>query len=155
MECLVKISKYSIDEFLEPQLFEKSVTADATTNIVPTKIIPCHLLHSSSDLEVTLLVYQHRLFLQILGDVSDVDVKVDHQFLPSFEVPPEYKELDFLWYELPKEPPDRISIIYLPQLHVRTELHLKKEMDDTNQPYNVRQEIFLQLQSYGSSESIF
>jgi hypothetical protein len=150
-----KISKYSIDEFLEPQLFERSVTAEATTNIVPTKIIPCHLLHASSDLEITLLVYQHRLFLQILGELSDVDVRADYQRLPSYEVPPEYKELDFIWYELPKEPPDRISITYHSQLHSRTELQSKKEIDDTIESCNQRQEILLQLQSYGCSESFF
>ena len=59
-----------------------------------------------------ILIYQQRLLLQILGDVSELEVKVDRCKLSSFDVPPEYIGLGFLWYELPKKPPEQIKVFY-------------------------------------------
>ena len=74
-----------------------------------------------------MLIYQQRLLLQILGDVSDLEVKVDNSKLSSFEVPPEYIGLGFLWYELPKKPPKHIRIFY------KTQLERELELDSTVQ----------------------
>ena len=126
-----KISDYSIGTFLQPYLFERSVKAEATSQNQVITLLPCHVVSSSQDLEVSLIIYQHRLLLQILGDILDVQVRMGHDILYSFDIPIEYKEFDFLWYELPKDPPDKIVISY--QLKISNQ---EKAMSKEDQQFN-------------------
>ena len=141
-----RISYYSIGTFLQPYLFERSVKVEATSTNRLLKILPCHVLSSSEDLEVSLIIYQHRLLLQILGNISDVQVRMTHDILYSFDIPAEYKEFDFLWYELPKDPPDKIVISY----QVKILNHLKAASKERQQFKNdTKRELVLHFQDYG------